>query len=212
MMTAPFRPLLGLLALLVLSACSGTGTDDERTQREPPDRPEAEPVEIVHADYETFDPAPYRESPPERQAELRHDVPERLMEGRAAEGITETIQGWRIQVLSTADREEANRTVERAMAWWRARQEYERGRALGESVIPLPEPAPVLEGVPEDTTQAATEEVEEEPPVHLTYSQPYYRVRVGDFANREEAAALSEALRRRFPGAFVVPDVVTITR
>ena len=218
-MTARLHTLLHRLSLALLvavAACSGTGTDRDRTQREPPEAlPDAaEPVEIDYADYETFDPAPYREQPPERQVELRHEVPERLMEGRAAEGITETIRGWRIQILSTADRSEADRMVEEAMAWWRAQQEDEE--ELGEEGVEeevgvdLPEPALA----PEDTAQVALEEEmeEEELPVYLRYSQPYYRVRLGDFARREEAEAFWETIRDRFSGAFVVPDMVTITR
>lgn len=212
-MTARFRTLVHLLslaALVAVAACSGVNTDRDRTQREPPEElpDSAEPAEIVYAEYETFDPAPYREQPPERQVEIRHEVPEKLMEGRAAEGITETVQGWRIQILSTADRDEANRMVEEAMAWWRAQQEDE-AEADEEAVVDLPEPAPAP-----DTSQVALEEEaeEEELPVYITYSQPYYRVRLGDFAQREEAVQFWDSIQGRFPGAFVVPDMVTITR
>ena len=214
-MTAYFRSLplfASLAALLFLAACSGTNTDRGRTQREPaqelPDP--AEGQEIVYADYETFDAAPYRDEAPERQAEIRHQVPEKLMEGRAAEGITQVVQGFRIQILATADREEADKTVGRALAWWRARQDALQDTEE-EDLEELPEPAqPATEA---DTSQVVlAEEGEEELTVDLVYQQPYWKVRVGDFVEREEAARFREEIEDRFPAAFIVIDMITVTR
>ena len=44
----------------------------------------------------------------------------------------------------------------------------------------------------------------------VAYLQPYYRVRVGAFASREEADAALARVRRQYPEAFIVPDVVTV--
>ena len=201
-----------LAALLFLAACSGTNSDRGRAQREPAEElPDpAEGQNIVYADYETFDAAPYRDEAPERQAEIRHQVPEKLMEGRAAEGVTRVVRGYRIQILSTADREEADKMVGRALAWWRARQDALQNveeEDLGE----FPEPAqPTTEA---DTSQVAPEgEEDDELTVDLVYIQPYWRVRIGDFVEREEAARFREEIEGRFPGAFIVPDMITLTR
>ena len=202
----------GLALLLLLAACSGTNTDRGRTQREPVEEPSPDLQEIVYADYETFDAAPYRDEAPEPQAEIRHQVPERLMEGRAAEGITRVVNGFRIQILSTADRDEADRMVERTLAWWRARQDTQR-EIMEEEAASLPEPAPPTAEA--DTSEMApdgTAEEDEELTVDLVYIQPYWRVRIGDFVEREEAARFRREIGDRFPGAFIVPDRITVTR
>lgn len=42
-------------------------------------------------------------------------------------------------------------------------------------------------------------------PVYLEYEQPYYKVRLGDYRDRERAASDADRLARIFRGAFVVP-------
>lgn len=44
--------------------------------------------------------------------------------------------------------------------------------------------------------------------VYLIYKQPTYRVRVGDFISRAEAANLSKELKSLYPITFVVPDTI----
>ncbi|WP_051632957.1 SPOR domain-containing protein [Thermonema rossianum] len=46
--------------------------------------------------------------------------------------------------------------------------------------------------------------------VYFEYSRPKYRVKVGDFASREEAYELYKEAKRYFPTAIVVPDRVVI--
>lgn len=41
---------------------------------------------------------------------------------------------------------------------------------------------------------------------YVHYRQPYYRVRVGDFHNRDRAAELSRLLKLRYPDAWVIHD------
>lgn len=43
-------------------------------------------------------------------------------------------------------------------------------------------------------------------PVYLSYGQPYYRLRVGDFRNRVEAEKCLREIRGRFSNAFVTAD------
>ena len=43
-------------------------------------------------------------------------------------------------------------------------------------------------------------------PVYLSYGQPYYRLRVGDFRSRVEAEKCLREIRGRFTNAFVTAD------
>lgn len=47
---------------------------------------------------------------------------------------------------------------------------------------------------------------------YLDYDRPNYRVKVGNFLNREDAKALYKDLKRRFPEAMIVPDQVTVIK
>ena len=44
---------------------------------------------------------------------------------------------------------------------------------------------------------------------HL-YAEPgYFRVRVGDFRTKAEAVKLFQSISREFPGAYIVPDIIS---
>ncbi len=60
----------------------------------------------------------------------------------------------------------------------------------------------------EVTDEAKTEFIEEYPdiPVYLTFGEPNYRVRVGDFRTRLEAEKFLEQISRKYPGAWVTQD------
>ena len=45
-------------------------------------------------------------------------------------------------------------------------------------------------------------------PVYLTYEQPYYRLRVGDFRNRVEAEKYMRLIKPKFNLAFVTADII----
>ena len=45
-------------------------------------------------------------------------------------------------------------------------------------------------------------------PVYLTYDQPYYRLRVGDFRNRVEAEKYLRLIKPKFSLAFVTADII----
>ncbi|MBK7849938.1 MAG: SPOR domain-containing protein [Bacteroidetes bacterium] len=47
-------------------------------------------------------------------------------------------------------------------------------------------------------------------PAYLTYQQPNFKVRVGDFRNRYEAQKLIKELEGKYPTTFVVPDEVKL--
>jgi hypothetical protein len=44
--------------------------------------------------------------------------------------------------------------------------------------------------------------------VHVKYSAPNFRVRVGDFRTKNEALKLHRRIRKDYPGAFIVPDLI----
>lgn len=47
---------------------------------------------------------------------------------------------------------------------------------------------------------------------YLDYQAPYFKVRVGDFKSREEAADLRDKLSNSFPGGiFVVPAIINVS-
>ncbi len=135
--------------------------------------------------YEDFDPAAYPDAPLDTLAAIVHDVPTHLMEGRAAEGIRSKVPGFRVQIFSSIERNAATEAQESVQAWWRKQRDE---GTVSEEIFPG------------------------ELPVYNVYSQPYYRVRVGDFLSREEAQALHSVLARRFTDAFIVPDTILITR
>jgi hypothetical protein len=209
MLAARIPPLAVLLVALVAMGCSGpragrpdtTGTDrpdrptetaddpreDERRQQGG-DRPERLPVPddlaAVVDRFETFDPAAFPERPPRASGSpVQHQVPLRLLQGRAAEGVRVTLEGYRIQLLSTQDKEEANRTAEAARQWWRNTRDT------------VPDPL-----------------FADPPPIVIEYGQPYYRVRLGAFAERRRAEEALTIVQREFDGAFIVQGRVTVTR
>ncbi len=200
--------LLLLGALFFASACTGPSGaqrggprgDDERppAEEEPGDELPTPAPRRNLAEFEDFDPAPYRDEAPVTTVAVEHAVPARLLENRADAGVTRTVEGFRIQIYSSRDKAPADEAVEQAIAWWNAVQEERREEEEG---------APAEEG-------AAAEEplLPADLPVYVRYRQPYYRVRIGDFASRAEAERALRLIQRRFADAFIAPDTVTITR
>lgn len=43
---------------------------------------------------------------------------------------------------------------------------------------------------------------------HILYQSPFYKVRVGDFRTENEALKFSKKILRRFPQAYIVPDII----
>ena len=44
--------------------------------------------------------------------------------------------------------------------------------------------------------------------VHIKYTAPTFRVRVGDFRTKSEALKLHKRIQKDYPGAFIVPDTI----
>ena len=49
-------------------------------------------------------------------------------------------------------------------------------------------------------------------PVYLTFGEPNYRVRVGDFRTRLEAESFLQKIIRKYPGAWVTQDNINFPR
>lgn len=179
-------PRFALAALLIISV-SGCQSilesivpDGAGDQQEEP----REQEEIDLSRYEDFDPSPYREEAPATQEEIEHDVPERLLTGRAAEGVERTVQGFRVQIISSKDKAAAEGAAAEAEQWWREHaDEAPSGLFSGEGL-----------------------------PVYTVYRQPFYRVRVGNFTSRAEAERALEFLSSRYGDAFIARGEVTVTR
>jgi hypothetical protein len=43
---------------------------------------------------------------------------------------------------------------------------------------------------------------------HILYQSPFYKVRVGDFRTKNEALRFYRRVQRRFPNAYIIPDII----
>lgn len=178
------RLVVLLLGMALLGACSGPSqSTDEPGPVADADPAETDPSGAVLADVETFDVSAYSAQPPEKTVEVSHQVPSRLLRGRADEGVKQTVEGYRVQVFSAQEQEAAQDFRERVRQWWEKVQD-----------------------------EAPEELFRSQPPIIIEYSQPYYRVRFGAFAEREEASDALEFLQGEYDGAFVVQGTVTVVR
>jgi hypothetical protein len=183
-----FLSLLIAAASLLLAACSGppqasnggTETADRGPSPEDPEVREARRVAL--AEVETFDVSQYPTPAPTRDVDVQHQVPPKLMQGRADEGVTQTVEGFRVQVYSAQDKQSAEEFREEVRQWWAG--------AKTDAPDLFREPLPIV----------------------VEYGQPYYRVRIGAFASREEAAEALSYVQKEFADAFVARSTVTITR
>lgn len=83
---------------------------------------------------------------------------------------------YRIQVYLTGDQAEAERVADQLRTWWQQQPADERPSALAGHADP-----------------------------EVVWQPPYYRVRLGRFADRAAAEAALAAVPARFGEAFVVP-------
>jgi len=177
------RPLVLFIAALVVAACSGPQPREQGPSPAEKRAEEERARRATVAQYETFDVSAYPVRGPDQTVEVKHQVPRRLMQGRADEGAKQTLEGYRIQVFSADDQGAAQEFRERVREWW--------GQVKGNA--------------PGDLFR-------DEPPIVIEYSQPYYRVRMGAFANREAADKALDFVRKEYDGAFVAQSTVTIVQ
>ena len=176
------RSPLAIVALaLLLCACTGSSQTSGQTGPSPGADPDPAEEGPPVAEYETFDPSAYEARPPERTVEIVHQVPEGLMRGRADEGIRRTVEGFRIQVFSARDQQAAQEFREQVRQWWANNRDEAPEAALSE-----------------------------DPPIVVEYSQPYYRVRIGAFAEREVAEQALAFVGEKYSNAFISRGTVTV--
>ena len=49
-------------------------------------------------------------------------------------------------------------------------------------------------------------------PVLLEYEEPYYRIRVGNFRSKLEALKIKHQIRKYFPNAYPVPEIINFSQ
>ena len=173
-----------LLAGLVVSGCSGA----RPTAPSGPDASD-EPTGPSYPAYETFDPSAYPVVAPPPVPEA-HDVPAGVMSGRVAvPGATGSLPAESVPTQVEGHRVQIFSTASQATA------DRVRGEALAWWASARTQP-----GAPAEMDIA------------VVYLQPYYRVRMGGFADRDDAEAALEMVRARYPEAFLVPDLITVRR
>jgi hypothetical protein len=170
------------MPLLVL-ACSGPQPKEQGPSPAERRAEEERARRATVTQYETFDASAYPVRPPKQTVEVTHQVPRRLLQGRADEGARQTLEGYRIQVYSAQDQKASQEFRERVRQWW--------GDAKSDAPMDL---------------------FREQPPIVIEYSQPYYRVRFGAFAEREEAEEALEFVQKKYSGAFVARSTVTVVQ
>jgi hypothetical protein len=172
--------LLAATMILGLPACSGP---QQASQTEEQVAPENQGP-TTWPEVETLDVDQYPDEKPDLTVVMEHYVPAALMNSTADDGKTVELDGYRVQVFSSAEREEAVRVEDEVHRWLNGLTDAQR------TTLGLPQKVAV----------------------YSIYRQPLYRIRVGDFERREDASRLVPALQRQFPGALVVPDRITVIR
>ena len=139
--------------------------------------------------YETFDPTGYEASPVAVAVKAVHDVSERLMDGRV--------------VLPQTQPEPPRVVLEpRQVDGYRIQVFTSESRDTAERIR-----GEVSEWLSRNPSAAGS--MQYGLPL-VAYLQPYYRVRLGAFQRENEARQALELVRRQYPEAFIVPDLVTV--
>ncbi len=181
-------PIAAVVLALLFGACSGPSQSQPNTERDdetasPARTDDAAAARASVAEFESFDPSAYSVAPAERAEEVIHQVPLQLLSGRADEGVKQTIEGFRVQVFSAQDQTAAQDVREKVRQWW--------------------------EQVKDDAPSSV---FRSPPPIVVEYSQPYYRVRIGAFAERGEAEEALKFVQDEYSGAFIARSTVTVIR
>lgn len=185
-MRLPLHAAAILAASFALAACSATGPQG------PVADPDDTPPDSDYPAYETFDPAGYDAEPPAQPATIIHDVPARVMEGR----VEVPGQG------AATPPSEPSEPVARQVDGYRVQVFNTASRDAAERVR--------SDAIDWWSAAQSSANAPREMDVIVAYQQPYYRVRMGAFATREEADRALALVRQRFPDAFLVSDLVTV--
>lgn len=104
------------------------------------------------------------------------------MQGLASAGVSTQRSGFRVQVALVREKVGADAVVDEVTQW--------------------------LDLMREDNPDMSL--FQKNYPVHNIYLQPYFRVRVGDFVDRDQADELLAYMIDEFPRALVVEDQINI--
>ena len=182
-MNISWKPALLVVGMVFTFIACGSA---EATVGEDPEDPEAaeEPATVSVAPYEDFDPSQFDEevAPQTVVSTVEHSVPARLMEGRADHGVERVVDGFQIQIYSSMERSAAEDVRSDAQAWW--------------------------DEVSDDHDELFPGGMS----INIEFGQPYFRVRLGAFAEREEAMEALQVVRQEFSDAFLARAQVTVTR
>ena len=48
-------------------------------------------------------------------------------------------------------------------------------------------------------------------PIYLTYTAPYYKLRIGNFRNKLQAEKMKNKIRSAYPGTYIVIEIITFS-
>ncbi len=175
-----------LILICLLLSAAGCSTPGPPSLVDTIPQKDVDEVPIDWTEYENFNPEAYREPSRNPSPMIQHDVPEVLLSTEVPFfNPPEGQSGFRVEILSTLNKQEADQVVEDALAWWR-------------------------DFVEDNSLHALYPQIESEPPVYQDFRAPYYRVRIGNFINRDDAERLLEVIEKSYPSAFIAPDMVII--
>ncbi len=169
---------LFLSALLIFVAAC-SGSRPVEVEDRTPREPTFQDVLNALPDAESFDASAYPTAPPQIDVDIEHDVPVDLMQGIAGGGDSQQ-RGFRIQVIFAREKDTADKAVEDVHGWLREMRRENPDVDIFQQNLP----------------------------VHNIYLQPYFRVRVGDFRDRDTAEQMLNLMISEYPNAFVVVDQV----
>jgi len=171
------------VVLLLVVGCTGP----QESTSQPADAAEEERTirpAVSVAPYETFDARQFEAQPPRLStAAVIHAAPRQLMEARADRGVKQIVDGFQIQVYSSVERAAAEEMRQEVQTWWEEERDEEAAALFPEGM-----------------------------PINIEFGQPYYRVRIGAFAEREQALEALSFVRTTFADAFIARAQVTVTR
>lgn len=180
---SPTRRVLSVFLFFAFSFLLGSGCASQAPAMVD-EAPSIEQGPTNWAEVERVDVAAFKEETVEKDRKIEHDVPAVLMTSSADKGTLEEIDGFRIQVFASEVRNDAVKAEDELRLWIQSLSE-QRKQVLG---------------------------LKTPPTIYSSYKQPYYRVRMGDFESRSQAQPIVTALKSRFSGALVVPDVIQVRR
>ena len=48
-------------------------------------------------------------------------------------------------------------------------------------------------------------------PIYLTYTAPYYKLRIGNFRNKLQAKKMKNKIRSNYPGVYIVTEIIPLS-